>query len=138
MTGAYSRAKGARGEREVVALLRDYLGVEVNRQLKQYQQAQHGDIEQLVGGHLLEVKNCATLALPMWWSQAVAAAKVRNAIPCVVYKVARKRDIADRWRFVLPLPQAWDTGADWRYDLRYAANVGIEGFALLARERGIA
>jgi hypothetical protein len=135
--GAYSRNKGKRGELELVHLLRDFLGIDVNRNYKQVAEAQHGDIEQLVGGHLLEVKNCAVLALPTWWAQAVTAAKARGAIPCVVYKVARKRDIADRWRFVLPLPAAWDTGAEWRYDLRYAANVGIEGFALLARERGL-
>lgn len=49
MTGAYSRSKGARAERELCALLREYLGVEATRQYKQYAQAQHGDIEELIG-----------------------------------------------------------------------------------------
>ncbi len=137
MTGAFSRSKGKRGELELVHLLSDYLGVAVNRNYKQVAQAQHGDIEQLVGGYLLEVKNCATVTLAPWWAQAVAAAKARDARPCVVYKVPRKRDVSDRWRFVLPLTEAWTTGAEWRYDLRYAANVGIEGFALLCQEHGL-
>ena len=42
--GAFSRSKGARGEREVCAMLRDNLGGEYNRLLKQYQSSQLADI----------------------------------------------------------------------------------------------
>ncbi|MBS1834264.1 MAG: hypothetical protein JST65_16220, partial [Acidobacteria bacterium] len=58
MTGKFSRDKGARAELELCKILHDYLGGDWNRLLKQYQQAQLGDIEQLVGGrYLVEVKN---------------------------------------------------------------------------------
>ena len=136
MTGAFSRAKGKRGELEVVHLFRDYLGVTCNRQYKQFAEAQHGDIEQLIGGHVVEVKNCAKLQVRQWWDQAVAAAKARGGIPCVAYRIANKREVEERWRFVVPLSEAWATGQDWRYDLRYTATVGIDGFAMLCRERG--
>lgn len=49
MSGRKSRDKGARGERELCGMLRDNLGGEFCRNLKQYQQTQEGDIAQLVG-----------------------------------------------------------------------------------------
>lgn len=133
--GAYSRNKGSAAERELVRLLSDWLGIDLSRNLKQYQQAQHGDIEQLVGGHLVEVKNCAKLQRKAWWSQAVTAAGHRSAIPCVAYRLPNL-PMEDRWRFIVPLSEAWQTGQAWRTDFRYACDVGIDGFALLCRERG--
>ena len=132
--GAYSRNKGASAERELCKVLTDYIGGDYCRNLKQYQAAQHGDIEQLVGPYLIEVKNCAKFTPRPWWAQAVAAATAKGgAIPCVAYRKAGLA-LEDRWRFIVPLTQAWATGAEWRSDLRYAADVGIEGFALLCRE----
>lgn len=136
MTGAYSRNKGKRAELELVHLLSDYLGVTLNRNYKQVAESQHGDIEQLVGGHLIEAKNCARIEKAKWWRQAVAAARVRDARPCVAYRLPNL-PTEDRWRFMVPLPAAWATGAEWRDDLRYAAEVGIEGFALMCRENGL-
>ena len=131
MTGRASRDKGKRGELEIVHLLRDNLGIVVNRQLKQYQQAQHGDIEQLVGGYLLEVKNCASLSnIKAWWQQAVTAAGKRDAIPCLAYKVPRKG-----WRFRVPIPQAWASGQQWGRELQYTMDLHPDGFFLLVRER---
>jgi Holliday junction resolvase len=130
MTGRASRDKGKRGELEIVRLLRDNLGLVVNRQLKQYQQSQHGDIEQLVGGHLIEVKNCASLSpMKQWWQQAVMAADKRGAIPCLAYKVPRKG-----WRFRVPLPQAWASGHQWGRELQYTMDLAPDGFFLLVRE----
>ena len=42
MTGARSRNKGARGERDVCAKLERELGIKFSRNLKQYQHASHG------------------------------------------------------------------------------------------------
>src|SRR5690606_6239530 len=107
------------------------LGVEANRHLKQYQQAQHGDIEQLVGGYLIEVKNCAALSnMKAWWGQAVAAAEARDAVPCLAYKVARKG-----WRVRVPVAKAWATGREWRRELQYPMDLAPDGFYLLVRER---
>lgn len=130
MSGASSRNKGKRGELEIVHLIRDNLGIACNRNYKQVAQAQHGDIEQLVGPFLLEVKNCASLEIPKWWRQAVGAAKARGAAPCLVYKVKGARD-PFRWRFIVPLQR---TGGEWAYDLEYTQTVYQDGFFLIVRE----
>ena len=132
MTGARSRNKGKRGELEVVHMLRDNLGITVNRNYKQVAQAQHGDIEQLVGGYLIEVKNCASqTAMKSWWQQSVAAAIKRDAVPCLAYKIPRKG-----WRFRVPIPQAWASGHQWGQELQYTMDLAPDGFYLLVREYG--
>ena len=132
MTGARSRNKGKRGELEIVHMLRDELGIAVNRNYKQTAQAQHGDIEQLVGGFLIEVKNCAsTTAMKSWWQQAVTVANKRDAVPCLAYKIPRRG-----WRFRVPLPQAWASGQQWGRELAYTMDLAPDGFFLLVRERG--
>lgn len=127
MTGAFSRSKGARGERELVNMFKENLGGEFSRNLKQYQKSQEGDIEQLVGPYLVESKNQATLNLRAWWAQTLAAADKKGAIPCLAYKVARKG-----WLFVVPL--AW--GQEWGRDLAYTQTLYPDGFFYLVREHG--
>ena len=130
MTGAYLRSKGARGEREIVTMLRDNLGGEFSRNLKQYQQSQEGDIEQLVGPYLLEIKNCAsTTNIKAWWQQAVTAANRKRAVPCLAYKIPRKG-----WRFVVPMPAAWTSGHQWGQELQYTQTMYADGFFLAVRE----
>lgn len=129
--GSFSRSKGARGELEMCRLLGDYLGGKWNRNYKQVAEAQHGDIEQLVAGYLIEVKNCKDLEISQWWKQAVAAAHARNAIPCLAYKVARKG-----WKFIVPSNEAREAKASWSFDLKYSQELHEEGFFLHVRERG--
>lgn len=128
--GKASRDKGARGEREVCKMLSENLGGTYNRLLKQYQQSQLSDIEQLVGVYSLEVKNCAKVNLRAWWQQAVTAADKRGAVPCLAYKVARRG-----WKFVVPLPQAWATGKQWARDIQYTMTLEPDGFYLIVREQ---
>lgn len=130
MGGKASREKGKRGELEVVHLLRDNLGLSVNRNYKQTAQPQHADIEQLVGGYAIEVKNVAALNLKSAWQQAVMAAVKRDAMPCLAYKVPRKG-----WRFRVPLPQAWASGQQWGMELQYTMDLAPDGFYLLVREK---
>jgi Holliday junction resolvase len=131
--GAFSRNKGARAERELCALLRDNLGGDYSRNLKQYQKSQEGDIAQLVGPYLIECKAHNTLSLRPWWQQAVTAAAKHpeNPQPCVAYKVARKG-----WRFLVPIPQAWASGHQWGRELQYAMDLAPDGFFLMVREAG--
>lgn len=130
MTGAYSRNKGKRGELEVIHMLRDALGLDLNRNYKQTAQAQHGDIEQLVGPYLLEIKNCASITnIKAWWHQAVTAANVKGAIPCLAYKIPRKG-----WKFVVPMAAAWSSGHQWGRELQYTQTLYPDGFFLLVRE----
>lgn len=129
--GAFSRNKGARNERELCALLRDNLGGEYNRNLKQFQKSQEGDIEQLVGPYLIESKAHATLNLKSWWQQILTAASKHPAapIPCLAYKVPRKG-----WRFRVPIPQAWASGHQWGREIAYTMDLSPDGFFLLVRE----
>jgi hypothetical protein len=131
VSGAYSRNKGKRAELELCGLLREYLGVEATRNYKQFAQAQHGDIEQLVGPYLVEVKNHATLSVAAWWAQAVTAAQNRGMCqPCVAYRLPN-RGLYDRWRFVVPDRV---TEHEWSLDYRYAAELQLDGFAVRVRE----
>jgi hypothetical protein len=131
MSGAYSRNKGKRAELELCGLLREYLGVEATRNYKQFAQAQHGDIEQLVGPYLVEIKNHKDLAIGAWWQQAVAAAQVHGMCqPCVAYRLPN-RGLYDRWRFVVPDQL---TEHEWGLDYRYAAELQLDGFAARVRE----
>lgn len=127
---AFSRNKGARAEREFCKLASDYLGGKYTRNLKQYQCAQHGDVEQLVGPYLVEVKNCAELRVAEWWKQACSAAAAKGARPCLAYKLARQG-----WRFVVPSRDALLSGGSWAWDYRYTATYLEEGFFLHVREQ---
>ena len=129
MTGAFSRNKGARAERELCHMFADNLGGEWCRNLKQYQQSQEGDIEQLVGPDLIESKKHATLNLRAWWKQTLEAADKKGAVPCLAYKVARKG-----WKFVVPMPAAWATGHQWSRDFQYTMTLEPDGFYFLIRE----
>lgn len=132
MTGKASRDKGARGELAVIKIIRDELGQVCNRNYKQTAQAQHGDIEQLVGPYLIEVKNCVRLDLPKWWRQACAAADAhpRKPHPCVAYNAGR-----GRWRFVIPNPEFWDNGTQWGREVEYQRDLWRQGFFSIVREQ---
>jgi hypothetical protein len=132
MTGRASRDKGARGELDIVKMIRRELGIVCNRNYKQVAQAQHGDIEQIIGGHLIEVKNCVRLDFPKWWRQVctAAAAHPDKPYPCLAYKAGRAR-----WRFIIPNPEFWDNGTQWGRDVQYQRDLWPEGFFSIVRER---
>lgn len=123
--GRSNRNRGAAAERELARWIRDELGIEVARELKQFQQAQHFDLTP-VGSFGIECKYHARLNVRDWWKQASASAKACGLIPVVAYKVARKG-----WRFVLPYPSI---GGDWRFDYEYTMDVGPACFALIVRD----
>lgn len=129
--GRKSRRKGATSERELCRMLADNLGGEYCRNFKQFAKSQEGDIEQLVGPYCVESKAHATLNLRSWWQQTLAAADKRGALPCLAYKVARKG-----WRFVVPIPDAWNSGHQWAKDYAYTMTLEPDGFYFLVREQG--
>ena len=105
--------------------IRDELGIDVARNLKQMQQAQEGDLTP-VGPFLIECKYHARLNVKDWWRQAVEQSKKAGAIPVVAYKVARKG-----WRFLLPHTSAQ---GEWSHDYEFTVDVGPACFAMIARE----
>lgn len=123
--GRSNRNRGAAAERELARWIKDELGVDVSRNLKQYQRSQEGDLTPL-GPFLLEVKYHARLNVRDWWRQAVVSAKACGLIPVVAYKVARKG-----FRFVLPHTSAQ---GEWSHDYEYTIDVGPACFAMIVRE----
>ena len=122
--GRSNRNRGAAAERELARWIKDELGVDVSRNLKQYQRSQEGDLTPL-GPFLLEVKYHARINVRDWWKQAVVSAKACGLIPVVAYKVARKG-----WRFVLPHTSAQ---GEWSHDYEYTIDVGPACFAMIVR-----
>lgn len=123
--GRSNRNRGAAAERELARWIRDELGIDVSRQLKQFQEAQHFDLTP-VGPFGIEAKYHARINVKDWWRQAVVSAKASSLIPVVAYKVARKG-----WRFVLPHTSAQ---GEWSHDYEFTVDVGPACFAMIVRE----
>lgn len=91
--GAMQRTKGATGEREVCAVIRDLTGWDVQRRVRN-----HAGDSDLVGvpGWSIEVKRRRTAGraeIAGWWRQACAQA--RDGLPVLFYRLDR-----DSWRAV--------------------------------------
>ena len=123
--GRSNRNRGAAAERELARWIKDELGVDVSRNLKQYQKTQEGDLTPL-GPFLIECKYHARLNVRDWWKQAAQSAKAGGLVPVVAYKVARKG-----WRFVLPHTSAQ---GEWSHDFEFTVDVGPACFAMIVRE----
>ena len=104
MSGRMARNKGARGEREAIALLAGWLTEvvpdrcpELKRNLMQSREGGHD----LVGLDWLavEVKRHETLSVGSWWKQTVAQADRLGAVPFLMYRQNRTP-----WRFRIRLP----------------------------------
>ena len=90
--GAKSRNKGAAFEREVARMIYDHLGIEVKRNLEQYQRRGLGD---LVGwpGVVIECKRHAEATradVSRWWLETQAEAVATDARPVLIYKADRQ------------------------------------------------
>jgi len=132
--GAMQRRKGADGERELIALLREHLGEELARNLDQ---ARDGGADLtggvLLAGYAIEVKRAAKPALKSWWEQAFSQAYgiADGRAPVLAYRLDRQR-----WQFVMSIAEF--IGGDWRYwpGLEYTVAMGVEAFAAVVRDEG--
>jgi len=99
MMSKKSRTKGAAFEREVCKLIKDEFGLDVRRNLEQYQVKDMGDI--MLDPFLIECKRYASAGAnwfrPDWWEQ-VKRSSQNEYIPVLIYKYDRQ-DI----RVVLPV-----------------------------------
>lgn len=128
----FSRDKGRRGELEIARIVNELTGWDVKRRVRQHDG--DSDIEGIPGWSV-EVKNCATLAIPEWWRQAVRQS-VGSGFPVLFYKVPRKG-----WRAMWPLAPVISTakidaspGAGEWLDERFACHSTVEAWACVARE----
>lgn len=88
MTGAASRNKGARRERELCKVLGAELGDVLQRNIEQ---TRNGGADVLcVKGFAIEVKGCERLSTPAWWRQACEQAARVSAEPMLAVKQNRK------------------------------------------------
>ena len=90
-----SRSKGANFEREVSQLLYQELGIKFVRDLRQYQQAEYGDLitDDPAWPYLLELKRYNSGPIggsEAWWKQACAAADKAHKQPVLIYKYDRQ------------------------------------------------
>lgn len=106
MTGAMSRNKGARFEREVIAQLQEIVdrqyraarrsdAPKLRRNLVQYQEKGNADIAGLPW-LALECKRCETLQLRQWWEQAQEQTEAHQ-ITVLVWKQNRRPIQAMLW-----------------------------------------
>jgi hypothetical protein len=87
LTGAGSRSKGQRGEREVFALLSEALGFVVRRKAVN----RRGDPDGVdVPGWAIEVKRVEQSALRAWWRQTEAQADLIGRKPILFFRASRQ------------------------------------------------
>lgn len=110
-----SRNKGAGGERELAALLKEHLGLDLRRRLAQYQSGGH-DLDGWEGV-CVECKRNATATqgqVAAWWKQTLSQCPGDEA-PLLAYRADRQE-----WRFVL-------RPSDWSGPTHEPVEVSIEG-----------
>lgn len=127
-----SRTKGAKAERDVAKELFAELGMTFKRDLRQYQEAEYGDLvcDDPAFPFSIEVKHYTKgwTCKPAWEAQAIKAAENAGKLPCVIY-----RHNGQAWRVRVwfdAIAEALGTSAV----CTQSADVTIQGFAWIARE----
>ena len=92
---ANSRTKGASFEREIAKMLFLELGITFKRDLRQYQEAEHGDLipDDPAFPFELELKRYADGPISgtdKWWQQVTTAANKTGKRPALIYKYDRQ------------------------------------------------
>jgi Holliday junction resolvase len=90
-----SRTKGAQFEREIANMLFFELGISFKRDLRQYQEADHGDLipDNPAFPFELELKRYAhgpISGTDKWWQQVTTAANKTGKRPALIYKYDRQ------------------------------------------------
>jgi hypothetical protein len=120
-----SRAKGQRGERELFALLSDYLGIICKRNVDQAREGGADGID--IPGWAMEVKFCEREELKDWWGQTCQQASVLRRKPMLWYRASRKP-----WRAVVDLHTLRPDMFPVEY--RESAIIGLDAACQLIRE----
>lgn len=126
--GLTSKRKGAAGERELINLLQDYLGVRLSRNLDQ---ARDGGWD-LIGipSLAIEVKRAAKANFSPWWMQTCEQADLKNKVPVLAYRLNNQR-----WRFKIALPDLFDGFKGQDRTLEMAIDFPVVAFCAIVREK---
>lgn len=92
--GKSERTKGAAAEREVFKIIREATGIELKRNLEQYQDT---GSDAHIHGFCIEIKRQEALKLKSWWKQVCEEAVNHQEIPVLIYRQSNQP-----WRVVLP------------------------------------
>lgn len=112
-----SRAKGSNGEREVLRILEDELGVKLTKNRNQTDRGGRDLIEdadrlQVLLPFAVEVKRQEKECLPAWWAQTVEQARSSSRFPVLFFRSNRRK-----WRVAAcPSdinPGTWPKGRDY-------------------------
>lgn len=105
-----SRSKGATFERELCKIFYEEFGIEVKRNLSQYQESDLGDIVGGLDPFLVEAKRykSGNWFAKDWWVQAKRAAAKAEAIPVLIWRYDRQPI-----RVTLPV---YAVNSDWASD----------------------
>jgi len=102
---AWQRNKGANGEREVIQILSEALGIKLTRNW--LAQSADGGCDILgIPGWAIEVKRAKQENKLAWWRQTVAQAAVLQLKPALVFRIdnfGRGLDAADKWQVMVPI-----------------------------------
>jgi hypothetical protein len=126
--GLMQRRKGAVGERELGALVRDLTGWDVQRRCRQHD----GDSDMLgVPGWAIESKRHKVAKpgdIASWWRQTVEQAN--GGIPVLFYRADRRE-----WRAVWPLSvlMVEQTSGMWE-GIEWTAETSVDAWAAVARQ----
>lgn len=129
--GKSQRNKGATAEREVFKIFNDELGLQLKRNLTQYQGS---DADLHLYGFCIEIKRQESLSLGAWWNQVVTVARKCNEIPVLIYRQSRQP-----WRAITPLQFLWygtmDDCSEDAWNIEWAATTLLEPvFTTILRE----
>ena len=129
-----SREKGKRGEREVVNLLKDYLGEDINIKRNLLDQCHNGGMD-IIGldGWAIEVKNYATVQpsqIKNWWAQTCTEAEIAKAQPVLFWKQSRRP-----WVVVVAGDHLITGSSDWGRQYEFTLSMTVEMFCCLVREQ---
>lgn len=112
MSKINSRTKGANGEREVAKILREELGIDVQRNWAE--QAARGGADILIPGWAIEVKRCKKAMISNWWTQAAIQADYASRHPLLVYRLDR-----GKWRAVMSIRHLIPNGCHHQLEMNF-------------------
>lgn len=130
-----NRDRGARYENECRDVIREELGIQLRRELRQYQEADRGDLvsDDPTWPFVIECKRRrAGSYSPAWMVQAVKAAKKSAKLPVVFYRFDRQQTWVAMPTNVAAACFGWST-EEWD-DLQEPLHMSVATFCALARE----
>ena len=129
-----SRAIGSNFELKIARMLYDELNISFKRDLEQYRETNHGDLicYEIDFPFVIECKRrkVGTTFSMDWWEQVVAASKVCNKLPVLIYQLNRSPI-----RCVVDLNVIIETFGGEKLGHVNLVEIPLETFCMICREK---